>query len=200
MASTTHCAGAGPSCPDAAHVVHTVGHSTRPLELFARCLAGHHIELLVDIRTVPRSRRVPHFNREGIEARLAQAGYPVRYLHMPGLGGLRRSIGRLSPNGAWESDGFRGFADYMLTDEFAGALAALMRLAEQQRVAIMCAEAVPWRCHRSLVADALAVRGVAVRHLMTPGRCTPHRLTPFARVEGTRLTYPPPPQNRSDRG
>ena len=181
-----------PPCLDERGVVHTVGHSTRSLEELARCLAGHRIELLVDIRTVPRSRRVPHFNRESIEAGLAQAGYPVAYLHLPGLGGLRRSLGQRSPNRAWDNESFRGFADYMLTDAFAQALDSLLAMAAERRVAIMCAEAVPWRCHRSLVADALTVRGVPVRHLMSPTRCDVHRLTPFARVEGTRITYPGP--------
>lgn len=149
------------------------------------------MDLLVDIRTVPRSRRVPQFNRESIEAELAAAGYPVEYVHLPRLGGLRRGLPESrSPNRAWRTPGFRGFADYMLTAEFEAGLQELLDLARGRRPAIMCAEAVPWRCHRSLVSDALTVRGVRVCHIRSRTRCELHQLPLFARVEGMVVTYP----------
>ncbi len=147
------------------------------------------IDLLIDVRTVPASRRVPQFARAALERWLPQRG--VEYLHLPELGGLRKPD-RDSINTGWRNVSFRGYADHMQREEFWVALARLEALAAQRRVAIMCAEAVPWRCHRSLIADALTVRGVRVRHVT--GRSEPalHRLTPFARVSGGRITYPPP--------
>lgn len=143
----------------------------------------------MDVRTVPRSRHNPQFNRETLPAELSAAG--IAYAHMPGLGGLRRPRAD-SVNAAWRNASFRGYADHMQTHEFGQTLDALIALAGERRVAIMCAEAVPWRCHRSLIADALTARGVAVRHILGPARADSHTLTTFARVEGTRVTYPAP--------
>lgn len=165
----------------------TVGHSTRSAEELLALLAGHGIVRLVDVRTLPRSRRNPQFNQEALQATLEGAG--IAYVHMPGLGGLR-SPRPDSTNLAWRNPGFRGYADYMQTPEFAKNLAALVELAGRGRAAVMCAEAVPWRCHRSLLADALTVRGVRVEHIIGPGRAEPHALTSWAHVEGTTVTYP----------
>jgi uncharacterized protein (DUF488 family) len=167
--------------------LYTIGHSTRSFEALAAILAAQGIELLIDIRTLPRSRRHPHFNREQLESALPAAG--IRYLHMPALGGLRHPR-KDSINSAWKNDSFRGYADYMQTPEFAQAIADLLDLASGARTAIMCAEAVEWRCHRSLVADALAARGVEVLHIQDEKRTRAHRVTAFARIEATRVTYP----------
>jgi uncharacterized protein (DUF488 family) len=175
--------------PDRRHVrIFTIGHSTRSLEEFVALLRAARVTVLADIRTIPKSRRNPQFGQD--ELRRALRSRRIRYVHIPALGGLRRARPD-SPNTGWRNASFRGFADYMMTDAFEAGLAELRGLAEQGRtVAVMCAEAVPWRCHRSLVADALTVRGVRVEHIMGSGAARPHRLTPFARVEGTRLTYP----------
>lgn len=150
-------------------------------------LRAHGVEHLVDVRTVPRSKRNPQFNRETLPHTLHVAG--IAYTHMPGLGGLRHP--RLdSINSGWQNDSFRGYADYMQTPEFDATIAELIAAAAGTRVAIMCAEAVPWRCHRSLISDSLLARGVEVEHIMTPKRANPHQFTPFARVEGQRVTYP----------
>lgn len=150
-------------------------------------LAAHGIELLVDIRTVPRSRRNPQFNQEELARTLPAAG--IRYLHMPALGGLRHPR-KDSINSAWKNDSFRGYADHMQTPEFAAAIDELIRLASGARVAIMCAEAVEWRCHRSLVADALTARGVEVVHIHDEKPPHAHRVTAFARIDGAKVTYP----------
>lgn len=167
--------------------VWTIGHGTRPADELVRLLTAHGIRLLADVRTVPRSRRNPQFNRETLPATLAAAD--IRYVHLPGLGGLRRPRAD-SGNTAWRNASFRGYADYMGTPEFATALDALVELAGAAPTAIMCAETVPWRCHRSLIADALLARGVEVRHIVAGGAADPHRMTPFARLEHGRLTYP----------
>jgi uncharacterized protein (DUF488 family) len=169
-------------------IVLTVGHSTRPIEEFLRLLDAHGVQRLVDVRTVPRSRHNPQFNKDSLPGDLKRAG--IAYTHMPSLGGLRRPR-KDSTNLGWRNTGFRGFADYMQTAEFAKALSGLVQLAEKERVAIMCAEAVPWRCHRSLVADALSVRGVPVVEILSESSWRMHQLTPFARVAGTGITYPP---------
>ena len=150
-------------------------------------LHGYEVKRLVDVRTVPRSRYNPQFNRDTLPNALGAAG--ITYVHMPGLGGLRHPRAD-SVNSAWRNDSFRGFADYMQTPEFETNLQALIERARKERIAIMCAEAVPWRCHRSLIADALTVHGVLVEHIMSPTRRQPHTLTPWARVRGDRLTYP----------
>jgi uncharacterized protein (DUF488 family) len=147
------------------------------------------VSLVVDVRTVPRSRHTPQWNREG--AAVSLPAREIRYHHLPRLGGFRKPRPD-SPNTGWRNLSFRGYADYMATDEFAAGLAELLRLAREAPAAIACTEAVPWRCHRSLVADALVIRGVEVRHLVGSGAARPHALTPFARVEGERLTYPDP--------
>jgi uncharacterized protein (DUF488 family) len=165
----------------------TIGHSTRAIEEFIHILQAQGVETLVDVRTVPRSRHNPQFERVALLKSLPAAG--IAYRHMPALGGLRHAH-RDSVNTGWRNASFRGYADYMQTPEFAAALAELIALDRQSRVAIMCAEAVPWRCHRSLIADALTVRGIPVEHIMTAAVRNPHKLTPFAHVEGDRITYP----------
>jgi len=167
----------------------TIGHSTRSLDELVELLRHHRVELLVDVRTLPASRRMPHFARSALERSLPERG--IEYRHMPELGGLRKPKPH-STNLGWRNVSFRGYADYMQTDEFRDALTELERLAATKRVAIMCAEAVPWRCHRSLIADALSVDGFEVRHITGMQEPSPHRLTPFARVDGGRITYPPP--------
>jgi uncharacterized protein (DUF488 family) len=147
------------------------------------------VELLVDVRTVPASRRMPHFAKAALERTLP--AHAIAYTHMPALGGLRKPR-RDSINTGWRNESFRGYADYMQTPEFWAAIDRLERLADERRVAVMCAEAVPWRCHRSLIADALTVRGDEVLHITGTGDPSPHRLTPFARVENGNITYPPP--------
>ncbi len=142
---------------------------------------------VVDVRTIPRSRHNPQFNADSLPACLEKAG--IRYCHLPGLGGLRQAT-RDSLNRGWRNASFRGFADYMQTPAFEEALAELIRLARREPVALMCAEAVPWRCHRSLIADALLARGIGVEHILSGTRRQEHTLTPFARVRGTQVTYP----------
>ncbi len=167
--------------------IYAIGHSTRPLEDFVALLKAHGITLLADIRTIPKSRTNPQFNRESLETELPKAG--IRYEHLKELGGLRRPA-KDSINTAWQNTSFRGYADYMQTPEFASALQGLMELATGERVAIMCAEGNPFRCHRLLVADALTARGVHVLHISSRKTAKEHHVTPFARVEGTRVTYP----------
>ncbi|TMQ24134.1 MAG: DUF488 domain-containing protein [Candidatus Rokuibacteriota bacterium] len=169
----------------------SVGHSTRTLEDLVALLHEHGVRLVADVRRFPRSRRHPQFDTAALADALPAAG--VAYVHLPGLGGFRRAQ-RDSPNTAWRNSSFRGYADYMQTDEFAGHLAALVALAGATPTAIMCAEAVPWRCHRSLIADALVARGTVVRHILGPGRADPHALNATARVDGTRVTYPGAPE------
>ena len=167
--------------------IFTIGHSTRPIEEFLAMLRANGVERLIDIRSVPMSRRNPQFNREMLAESLEVAG--IGYLHIPELGGLRHPQPD-SPNGAWRNDSFRGYADYMQTPEFAAAIEKLIELGNEKQTAIMCAEAVPWRCHRSLVADALTARGIVVEDIINRARRQPHKLTPFAQVEGTRVWYP----------
>jgi uncharacterized protein (DUF488 family) len=167
--------------------VFTIGHSTHSLDEFITMLRGHDVTLVGDVRTVPRSRHNPQFNQDTLPITLKNAG--IDYIHLPGLGGWRRTQPD-SPNQGWRSPGFRGFADYMLTPEFEEQIKALLELARRERVALMCAEAVPWRCHRSLIADALVVQGIAVAHITGRESSQPHRLNPMARVEGTRIIYP----------
>ena len=167
----------------------TIGHSTRSIEAFISLLHAHGITLLVDVRLMPYSRRHPQFNKEALGLSLERAG--VRYAAMGGLGG-RRTARPDSINLGWRSEGFRGYADYMQTEPFRQALEDLMHLAKATPAAIMCAEAVPWRCHRSLISDALVAKGWTVRHILAPQRADQHSLTPFARVEGGAVTYPAP--------
>ena len=168
--------------------VFTVGHSTLPIERFIALLATYGVERLADIRTVPRSRHNPQFNADALADSLGEAG--IEYVPMQALGGLRRP-NKDSINGGWRNTNFRGYADYMQTDAFESALETLIELSRDKRVAIMCAEAVPWRCHRSLVADALCARGIAVVEILSDSNARLHKVTPFAHVEGVRVTYPP---------
>jgi uncharacterized protein (DUF488 family) len=164
-----------------------IGHSTRPLEELVELLRSCHVATLADVRTIPRSRRNPQFERAALERALPAAG--IRYVHLGRLGGLRHAR-KDSANGAWRNASFRGYADHMETGEFEEGLVELRTLAREGPVAVMCAEAVPWRCHRSLLADALYARGVVVQHIVGRGRTRPHRLTPFAALRGRRVTYP----------
>ena len=179
-----------------AHTAHpapllcTIGHSTYPLDTFIGLLQANEVTHVLDVRTVPRSRHNPQFGIEALPASLRAAG--IRYTHLPGLGGLRHAHAD-SPNGGWRNASFRGFADYMQTPEFAENVEQVIRLAVHERCALMCAEAVPWRCHRSLIADALTVRGMRVEDIIGPKARKPHRLTPWAHVDGLRITYPPEP-------
>jgi uncharacterized protein (DUF488 family) len=168
--------------------VWTIGHSTRTLAELVTMLRAHDIATLVDVRAVPRSQRHPHFSKDALAESLPQAG--IAYVHMPGLGGLRKARPN-SSNTGWRTEAFRGYADYMQTDAFARHVDALMAVAKDSRVSIMCAEAEPWRCHRNLLADALVVRDVEVRHIVGGGAVARHSLTPWAQRDGTRLSYPP---------
>lgn len=168
-------------------MIYTIGHSTRSAEDFVALLRAHGIETLVDVRTIPRSRHNPQFNTDTLAQTLAQHG--IAYAHAPELGGLRKPR-RDSINLGWRNESFRGYADYMQTPAFAAAIDGLVARSQDARVAIMCAEAVPWRCHRSLVADALLARGIEAREIVSESNATPHRLTPFASVDGTSVTYP----------
>jgi uncharacterized protein (DUF488 family) len=165
----------------------TVGHSTRSLEELVDLLREQAITVLADVRTLPGSKRHPQFDLESLEEELPRHG--LRYVHFRALGGLRRPLAD-SPNLAWRNSAFRGYADYMQTLEWERAVGELLDLAATDRVAVMCAEAVPWRCHRSLLADGLVVRGVEVRHITGKGAPAVHSLTSFAHVEGLRVTYP----------
>ncbi len=167
--------------------VYTVGHSNRSLDQLVAMLGSFGVKTLADIRTVPRSRHNPQFNTDGLGAALAPHG--IAYLHLPGLGGLRKPRPD-SPNAGWRNQSFRGYADYMQTEAFGQALDGLLAVAARAPTAVMCAEAVPWRCHRSLVADALLARGVPVAHILAADRANPHKLTSFARLDGARVTYP----------
>lgn len=168
--------------------IFTTGHSTRPIEEFLALLQGHGITCVVDVRRFPGSRRNPQYGQAALSAALAAAG--LRYHPMPALGGFRRPRPD-SPNSGWRNESFRGYADYMQTEEFQAALDALEQLAESERPAVMCAESVPWRCHRRLIADALVARGVPVAEITGPATAEPHVLTSFAVVRGREVVYPP---------
>ena len=172
--------------------LYTIGHSTRTLEEFTALLKREGVSHLVDVRAFPTSARYPHFNQQNLAQSLAAEG--IRYTHFPALGG-RRKVRRDSHNTLWRNAGFRGYADYMETREFSAALDDLLALASREPTAIMCAEAVPWRCHRSLISDAAVARGVRVYHIMDAG-ADEHRLTSFARVDANgRVHYDVAPQN-----
>jgi uncharacterized protein (DUF488 family) len=167
-------------------VVLTIGHSTHPIEEFIGLLQAHDVTGLADVRTIPRSAHNPQFDQDALRASLTATG--INYRHWPELGGLRHAK-RDSINTGWRNASFRGFADYMQTPEFQEAIGELIRWAEGERIALMCAEAVPWRCHRSLIGDALTVRGIQVEDIMTVKSRKLHTLTPFARVEGEHIVY-----------
>ncbi|MDX9823052.1 MAG: DUF488 domain-containing protein [Syntrophales bacterium] len=168
-------------------IIYTIGHSTRTVEEFVRILHAHEIQTVVDVRTIAASRHNPQYNETELRKSLSRAG--IEYIRMKGLGGLRHTT-KASPNTAWRNAAFRGFADYMQTAEFAENIEQLIKIAAEKRTAILCAEAVPWRCHRSLIGDALLVRNVPVVDIMSEKAGKPHILTSFARVDGQRITYP----------
>jgi uncharacterized protein (DUF488 family) len=177
-----------PSSPNAPPTLFTVGHSSRSWEEFVTLITSHGIGAIADVRRFPGSRRLPQFNDANLAKALPAVG--VEYLPFPALGG-RRKPSADSLNTGWRNDSFRAYADYMQTEEFTATLHELIAAASRRTTAIMCAEAVPWRCHRSLIADAMLVRGWQVLDVMTPTSAKPHKLTPFARVNGTHITYPP---------
>jgi uncharacterized protein (DUF488 family) len=195
MSSDKSGEGAGPagiSADDVARVprvplVCTIGHSNRAIEDFVALLWSNEVSMVLDVRTVPRSRHNPQFNLDTLPTTLQAVG--ISYLHLPGLGGLRRARPD-SANAGWRNLSFRGYADYMQSAEFRENVDRVVEMAASQRCVLMCAEAVPWRCHRSLVGDALLVRGVSVEDIVGPGSRRPHVLTRFARVDGLRITYP----------
>ena len=178
-----------------APVVLTIGHSTRAIGEFIDLLKAHGVARVVDVRTVPKSRHNPQFGKDALARALMDAR--IAYTHMPALGGLRRPRPD-SRNAGWRNASFRGYADYMQTPQFAAAVDEIVSMGEKERIALMCAEAVPWRCHRSLIADALLARGIAAEDIASPTRRTPHRLTPFARVDGPEVTYPGPTETSPD--
>ena len=171
----------------------TIGHSTRTIADFRDLLQAHGVQLVVDIRTIPRSRRNPQFNDDTLAASLKKSG--VDYAGLKELGGLRHPM-KDSQNMGWRNLSFRGFADYMQTPDFESGINELIRLAQDRSVAIMCAEALPWRCHRSLIADALLVRGIKVEQIMTLKKRIEHYMTKFARVDGKQITYPEIPDSK----
>ena len=165
----------------------TIGYSTSTLDEFIDLLKTYGVTLVVDVRSVPRSRHNPQFAKETLPNALKLA--VVKYIHMPNIGGLRRPKPD-SINTAWRNKSFRGYADYMQTKEFTENLLNLIALAKENRLVVMCAEALPWRCHRSLIADALLIRSVEVKHILTKDNIVPHRLSEWAHIEGTKITYP----------
>jgi len=165
----------------------TVGHSTRTLAEFIALLRAHAMTAVVDVRTVPRSPHNPQFNKDSLSESLSKACWG--YIHIPGLGGLRHAKSD-SPNGGWRNASFRGYADYMQTPQFEESLETLIEMAKKDRIAITCAEPVPLRCHRSLIGDALTVRGIRTEDIMNLTRRQVHTLTPFASMRGTTVTYP----------
>jgi uncharacterized protein (DUF488 family) len=167
--------------------IYTIGHSTHPIEEFIGMLKAYDIHTLVDIRSIPASRRYPQFSQDSLMETLRKNH--ISYVHIKDLGG-RRQPAKDSHNMGWRNKSFRGYADYMETARFEAALKKLIALAEKHTVSIMCAEAVPWRCHRSLVGDALAARQIEVVDIFSKDKSSPHRMTPFAHIKGNRVTYP----------
>lgn len=173
--------------PESVPLVITIGHSTRTVDEFIGLLRAHAATCVADVRTVPRSRHNPQFNLDSLPGSLEKVS--LGYVHLPGLGGLRNARSH-SVNMGWRNASFRGYADYIKTPEFAASLDELVLLTNRERIVLMCAEAVPWRCHRSLIADALLVRGIRTEDIMSATRREVHTLTPFAEVSGTVITYP----------
>ena len=167
--------------------IYTVGHSTHPISDFIRTLNAYGIQLVADVRSIPRSRHNPQFNMEALEDELQK--HDIGYVWLKDLGGLRHTV-KNSINTAWENKSFRGYADYMQTPEFARAIDELIDIGKKKRTAIMCAEAVPWHCHRSLIGDALLARGIEVEDIMSESSIRPHQLTPWAQIQGSTVTYP----------
>lgn len=173
----------------APNVLYTIGHSTHSIEEFIALLKAHSIRHLVDVRSIPKSRHVPQFNTDELASSLRAAN--IEYTHLKSLGG-RRSTRKDSINTGWRNSSFRGYADYMSTPQFAEGLATLTQIASTTPTAIMCAEAVPWRCHRSLIADAMILKGWEVRDILTAAPAKEHKLTPFLKVVDNQPTYPNP--------
>jgi len=169
-------------------LIYTVGHSTRPIEDFIELMKTYAIETVVDVRKIAQSRHNPQYGEDALRKRLSESG--ISYLRFEGLGGLRPTTPD-SVNTGWKNKSFRGYADYMQTSEFEENIEKLIALAAELQTVIMCAEAVPWRCHRSLIGDALVIRGIEVNDIISESRCTPHKLTSFAKVEGDTIIYPP---------
>jgi uncharacterized protein (DUF488 family) len=167
----------------------TIGHSTRSFEAFVEALRGHGVQAVADVRLIPKSRKYPHFADESLAQHLPKHG--IAYVPFKQLGGRRRPVKESNLNAAWRNESFRGYADFMQTDAFEAALEELMAAAAERPTTTMCAEAVPWRCHRSLISDALITRGWRVLDIADAKRAPEHKLTKFARVDGTRVTYPP---------
>lgn len=174
--------------PESGPLICTIGHSTHPLDVFIGMLKKNEVAHVLDVRTVPQSRKNPQFDKATLPESLCAAG--IKYTHLPGLGGLRHAQ-KDSINGAWRNLSFRGYADYMQTPEFEANIQRVMDLADAERCVLMCAEAVPWRCHRSLIADALTLRGARVEDILTSQGRKLHIMTPWARVDGQRIFYPP---------
>jgi uncharacterized protein (DUF488 family) len=168
-------------------IILTIGHSTRSITEFIRLLTAHQVQRVIDVRTIPRSRHNPQFNRSALSPALRRAR--IHYRHMPGLGGLRRARPD-SINTGWRNASFRGYADYMQTTLFHRHLDRCIELAARELVVLMCAEAVPWRCHRSLIADALLARGIPTAEITSGVRVTPHVMPAWAKIRGARVTYP----------
>ncbi len=168
-------------------VIFTIGHGTKSIDEFIGLLKAYAVKRLVDVRTIPKSRHNPQFNKEILPKSLKKAH--IGYIHINGLGGLRHAK-KNSVNTAWRNASFRGFADYMQTEDFRKNIKKLIKIAKQKKIAIMCAESVPWRCHRSLIADALQVRGINVKHIMSRKTSKDHKLTPWIQVCDLQITYP----------
>jgi uncharacterized protein (DUF488 family) len=175
--------------------IYTIGHSTHPIDEFINILKGYEIGLLVDVRTIPRSHFNPQFNQAELEQSLQ--GHEIGYLHLKELGGLRHTT-KSSINTGWRNLSFRGYADYMQTEEFRAGIEELIKLAQIKRTVIMCAEAVPWRCHRSLIGDALMVRDILAEDIMSEKSTQPHKITGWAKVDGISITYPETKQEADD--
>jgi uncharacterized protein (DUF488 family) len=169
------------------NTIFTIGHSTHPIDEFINILQAYEIGLVVDVRTIPRSRHNPQFNEDELKGTLVKKN--IAYIRLEKLGGLRHTT-KASINTAWKNSSFRGFADYMQTEEFQTGVEQLIMLASNKQTVIMCAEAVPWRCHRSLIGDALVIRDIRVEDIMSEKATKSHEITPWAKVEGVTITYP----------
>jgi uncharacterized protein (DUF488 family) len=181
----------GKSQQAGAATIWTIGHSTRPIEEFLDLLRTYRVETIADVRSFPGSRKYPHYGQQALAATLA--AHDLGYAWLPALGGRRRASPD-SPNMAWRNAAFRGYADYMASAQFAQGMAQLLEFANQSRTALMCSEAVWWRCHRSLIADELSVRGIEVVHILDATHGTPHPMTQPARIVDGRLSYAAPEQ------
>jgi uncharacterized protein (DUF488 family) len=171
-------------------IIFTIGHSNREFEDFSGLLKKNKIELLADVRSLPGSKYVPKFNQENLEKELPKK--KIAYEYFKDLGGRRKALPeKESKNIGWKNKSFRAYADYMQTEEFVNALEELIKIIEQKRTTIMCAEAVPWRCHRNLISDALFVRGFSVREIISKNSVRDHKVTPFAKISGEKIIYPP---------